>query len=111
MAETVYLKDGTTEYIFDEKDVFLERLIREKLGDDAARCFRDFVEERLQDAKDWEAQAVDNEKIADGYRQMCCDAKEALQNIHAELSADHRLNREKLKRLAFNAYDDLHKNL
>ena len=67
MAETVYLNDGTTEYIFDEKDVFLGRLIREKLGDDAARCFRDFVEERLQDAKDWEAQAVDNEKIADGY--------------------------------------------
>jgi hypothetical protein len=45
MAETVYLNDGSMEVIFEDKDVFLERLLREKLGDDVARCFRECVAE------------------------------------------------------------------
>lgn len=110
MAETVYLNDGTMECIFDEKDVFLERLIREKLGDDAARCFRNYADEIRSDAKAWEEQATDNEKIADGYLQMCNSAKEALYQILSELQSD-RLNRTKLKELVSAAYNDLHKNL
>ena len=39
MAETVYLLDGTMEVVLTEKDVFIDRLVREKLGDDAARLF------------------------------------------------------------------------
>ena len=45
MAETLYLLDGSMEVVFDEKDIFLERLIREKLGDDAARFFSNYVNE------------------------------------------------------------------
>lgn len=48
MAETVYLNDGSMEVIFEDKDVFLERLLREKLGDDVARCFRECVAELLE---------------------------------------------------------------
>lgn len=110
MAETVYLNDGTVEYIFDEKDVFLERLIYEKLGDDAARCFREYAAELKSDATDWEAQAVDNERIADGYRQMCNDAMEALRELLSELQ-NNRLDRAKLTQLTSAAYDNLYLNL
>lgn len=111
MAETVFMLDGTMEVILTDKDEFLERLIREKLGADAARCFREFVEENLQNAKLWEEQATDFEASADGYRQMCCDAKDALQEILYELASGVRLNREKLKSLVRSAYDELDKNL
>ncbi len=43
MAETVYLLDGTMEVVFTEKDVFIELLIREKLGDDAARFVSEYI--------------------------------------------------------------------
>lgn len=45
MAETVYLLDGTMEVVLTEKDVFIDRLVREKLGDDAARFISDYIEE------------------------------------------------------------------
>lgn len=33
------------EVVLTEKDVFIERLIREKLGDDAARFFANYINE------------------------------------------------------------------
>lgn len=52
MAETVYLNDGSMEVIFEDKDVFLERLLREKLGDDVARCFRECVAELKEEIQE-----------------------------------------------------------
>lgn len=43
MAETVYLPDGTMEVVLTDKGIFLERLIRERLGDDAARFFVGYI--------------------------------------------------------------------
>ena len=51
MAETVYLNDGSMEVVFDEKGIFLERLLREKLGDDAAHFFTNYVSEIKEEAK------------------------------------------------------------
>ena len=51
MAKTIYLNDGSMEVVFAEKDIFLERLLREKLGDDVARFFSEYVEELKNDAK------------------------------------------------------------
>lgn len=110
MAETVYLNDGTVEYIFDEKDVFLERLIREKLGDDAAHCFREYADELMEEAKSWETQAVDNERIADGYLQMCHNARETFYQLDAMVRSP-RLNKSALQKLITEGYQELHNNL
>ncbi|NCC06747.1 MAG: hypothetical protein EOM30_01585 [Clostridia bacterium] len=110
MAETVYLSDGTTEIIFDEKPVFLERLIREKLGDDAARCFSSYVSEVEEELKYTQESEDEKEKVADGYIQMCRDAMEQFSLIKAALNAP-RLDRKKLTALAEQGFNDLYKNL
>ena len=51
MAETVYLLDGTMEVVLTEKDVFIERLIREKLGNDAARFVTQYIREITEEAE------------------------------------------------------------
>lgn len=62
MAETVYLLDGTMEVVLTEKDVFIERLVCEKLGDDAARFISDYIEEIAEDAKYTQEARQDAEK-------------------------------------------------
>ena len=86
MAETVYLNDGSMEVIFEDKDVFLERLLREKLGDDVARCFRECVAELKEDA---------------------CESFTAIM----ELLEAPRLNRNALKSVTRNAFNAIYKNL
>ena len=110
MAETVYLNDGTMECIFDDKDVFLERLLNEKLGLDAAHCFRNYIDELLEESKDWELQATENERSADGYLQMCRDALEALDSIVNGLCSS-KPNISKLLSIARNAQQDLYSSL
>ena len=77
MAETVYLNDGSMEVIFEDKDVFLERLLREKLGDDVARCFRECVAELKEEIQEQQELVKDYEGNADGYLDMCRDACES----------------------------------
>lgn len=110
MAETVYLNDGTMECIFDDKDVFLERLLNEKLGSDAARCFRNYIDELLEEGRDLELQAAENERSADGYLQMCRDALEALDNI-VNCLCSSKPDISKLLSIARNAQQDLYSNL
>ena len=106
MAETVYLSDGSMEVILGDKGDFLERLLRERLGDDVARCFTEYAEElhRIQDA------ANEHERTADGYYQMCTDAIEAFTRILGLLNQP-RLNRAALQRVVQQAHDDLNSNL
>lgn len=61
MAETVYLNDGSMEVIFEDKYVFLERLLREKLGDDVARCFRECVAELKEEIQEQQELVKDYE--------------------------------------------------
>lgn len=110
MAETVYLLDGSMEVILTDKEIFLERLLRERLGDDAARCFTEYVED-LKDDLDLQATCTDEqERSADGYSAMCRDAMDAFAEILRLLDAP-RLNRKALKEAAQSGYDDLYKNL
>ena len=110
MAETVYLNDGSTEVIIGDKRQFLERLIREKIGDDAAECFDQYAAELAEMVDATEACAAERERSADGYLQMCRDACNSLREILILLT-DNRLNRKALRTTAQNAYDDLYKNL
>lgn len=87
MAETVYLNDGSMEVIFEDKDVFLERLLREKLGDDVARCFRECVAELKEEIQEQQELVKDYEGNADGYLDMCRDACESFTAIMELLEA------------------------
>lgn len=105
MAETVYLKDGSTVIAFEDTGDFLERLIYERLGRDSSDLFKQYVEEQKQDAVD---KLLDRE--ADGYLAMCRDAMEGFERIIRLLDAP-RLNRAAMKKAAQAGYDDLYKNL
>jgi hypothetical protein len=110
MAETVYLNDGSMEVIFEDKDVFLERLLREKLGDDVARCFRECVAELKEKIQEQQELVKDYEGNADGYLDMCRDACESFTAIMELLEAP-RLNRNALKSVTRNAFNAIYKNL
>ncbi|WP_316636960.1 hypothetical protein [uncultured Ruminococcus sp.] len=116
MANTVYLNNGETEYCFDGstsgKADFLERLLREKLGDDAACFFTGYVAE-LEDEwcfKEHEKQETEHEAIADGYLAMCRDARDQF-NVILEMLEKPRMNRKELREAAQRGYDDLNNNL
>lgn len=51
MARTFYLKDGRREIVLEDKEVFLERLIREELGDDAAELFASYIQETMDEPR------------------------------------------------------------
>ena len=111
MAETVNLPDGTTEYVFTDKDEFLERLIREKLGEDAARFFQTYSAELSQDLHWMEESLQEQEKIADGYLSLCNVALEKLLEIKQFLASEARLNRSTLQNIVNTAYDEINSNL
>ena len=110
MAETCYLKDGRVEVVLESLDVFLERLIREELGDDAARLFNLYVEETELENKAITDSSAENERSADGYYQMCHDACDSFRTILDLLTAP-RLSRKALEAAAQEGYDSLNKNL
>lgn len=110
MAETVYLKNGSMEVILEDKGVFLERLIREHMGDDVARCFTEYVTELQDDLKYAQEGIEEQERVADGYHSMCNDALDAFKEV-LELLESPRLSRKDLKGAVLAGYDNLNKNL
>lgn len=110
MAETVYLNDGSMEIIFEDKDAFLEQLLREKLGDDAARCLHGCISELKEEIHAQQEEAKQFERNADGYLGMCRDACDSFTEIMELLEAP-RLNRNTLKTVTRNAFNAIWKNL
>lgn len=110
MAETCYLKDGRVEVVLESLDVFLERLIREELGDDAARLFDLCVAEMKMERDAQVDTASEFERSADGYLQMCHDACDSFREVLDLLDAP-RLSRKDLLAAAQEGYDNLYKNL
>lgn len=105
MARTLYMNDGSTEYIFagmTEKDV-LRKIIYERLGRDC--------EELFDEVTTPEEMTGDNyEKIADGYRAMLQDTLTELEAALTQFDTP-RLNKSKLQKQLQAIRDNLHKNL
>lgn len=110
MAETVYLNNGSMDVILGDKGDFLERLIREQLGDDVARCFTEYVNELRDEVKYAQEGTEEQERIADGYHSMCNDALDAFSKV-LELLESPRLSRSELKGAVMAGYDNLNNNL
>lgn len=54
MTQTLYLSDGSMEVVFGDERQFLERLLRERLGNDTADLFNGIIAEYemlLEEAK------------------------------------------------------------
>lgn len=45
MARTLYLSDGLMEVVLVDKRHFLERILRERLGNDTAELFNEIISE------------------------------------------------------------------
>lgn len=87
-------------------------MLRDKLGDDAARFFTGYVEELESEwlYEEHEKQETEQEAVADGYLAMCRDARDKF-NVILELLEAPRLKRNDLRKAAQHGYDDLNKNL
>lgn len=99
MARTLYLENGSTEYIFageTEADK-LQQIIREYLGRDCEELYEEVLAELRGENGD------DYEKVADGYRDMAVDT---MNELH-EVLMQPRLNRKRLEAI----YENLNKNL
>ena len=99
MARTLYLENGSTEYIFareTEADK-LQKIIRENLGRDCEELFEEIIAEYKT------ADPDEYEKIADGYHGMLMDTMNGLE----EALAKPRLDRKRVEAIASN----LRKNL
>lgn len=94
MARTLYLNDGSTEYVFagmTEEDV-LKKIIYERLGKDCEELYDEVIAEyRSTDPEDYE-------RIADGYHNTPVDV---LNELEAAL-AKPRLNRKEVERICSN---------
>lgn len=110
MTETVFLNDGSMECVFVETDVFLERLIRERLGDDAACFFREYITELSDDTKAVEEAQKEAESITDHYHALCNEALDIFRHLRT-LVQQPRLNRVQLQKAIDTGYDVLYKNL
>lgn len=110
MATTLYLKDGAREIMLSNNNSFWEQLLLEKLGDDAASLFREFIAEKQEDIKVAEFAAQEQEQAADGYFQMCRDAMENFSAVLDLLDAP-RLNRKSITQAVRLGYDELYNNL
>lgn len=104
MAETVYLLDGTMEVVLTEKDVFIDRLVREKLGDDAARFISDYIEEIAEEAQ------KEAESVSDEYLTLCNDALDTFRQLEV-LVREPRLDKDRLQTVIDAGYNNLYKNL
>lgn len=107
MARTLYLENGSTEYIFageTEADK-LQQIIHENLGRDCEELYEEVLAELYEEVlAERRGENGDNyEKIADGYRGMAVDT---MNDLH-EVLMQPRLNRKRLEAI----YENLNRNL
>ena len=94
MAESIRLSDGTVEYIFDDKPVFLKRLIEDKLGPEVARCFSECIFEICEELKYVRESCTEHEKVADGYLQGLQSMRQMLDCLEYRAKSVSRFTRK-----------------
>ena len=104
MARTIYFEDGSHEVIFcgsDDTDglkAALERILRERLGNDTVSLLHDVIDPELNgiDALEWELKSY--EGSCENYRACLGDVYDGL-NQMVKLLRENRLNCSKLTEL------------
>lgn len=105
IAETIYLNDGSVEYIFSEGDKkkVLGRLIHNRIGFDAMKLFYSMLDDYEYIISDKNSELYDRELVVDDYRSELVDTMHALDEV---LSAK-RIDREKLRHIRNNIDSNL----
>ena len=105
MAETIYLNDGSTEVILDDRLFTFKRIVYEKLGYEAEKMFDGIIEDLTEepDGEDWE-------KIADGYHIMLLDTLEKVNWILNYAKGSYMTKKTLIAKLQ-NCKDELYKNI
>lgn len=95
MADTIYMADGSVEYIFDTNDepAVLENIIRRKLGDEMADRFKAYTEPYAR-SEDEEAMIID--ELTDALR----DIADELNNLQDTLKNSQRISRKGIEHIA-----------
>lgn len=102
MARTIYFSDGSHEALFcDEYDIeknaiALERILRERLGDDTAAWFKFITSPDTNGKADMESELQCYELSCESYRSCLQEVFDGLGEIAAMLAEDKRLNRKKI---------------
>ena len=111
MAETIYCRDGTREdVLINDKSAFLERLLFDRVGEEAADYFANYIKELHSDIDSLDDAREEAEKIADNYLAILNDTLAELEALKNLVFAQ-RLDRKKLQKGFVNVYNNLHKNL
>lgn len=105
IAESIYLNDGSVEYIFSEGDKkkVLGKLIHDRIGFDVMKLFYSMFDDYDDKVFDCTSELHDMANALDNYRSGLFDAMHALDDV---LSAK-RIDREELRRIRNNIYNSL----
>lgn len=105
MARTIYLNDGSTEVVLNDRLVTFKRIVYEKLGYEAEKTFDAIIEDLTEepDGEDWE-------KIADGLHTMLLDTLEEINSI-LNYAKSSGMKKDKLISKLQNCKDELYHNL
>lgn len=101
MARTIFFSDGSHEVLFqdeydtDGKAEILERILRERLGDDSAALFREIMQDHKDSAVNLMEEMQSYEGSCEAYRYCLQDIQDGLNSASALLEED-RINRKKL---------------
>lgn len=100
MARTIYFPDGSHEVLFcgndpEKQATDLERILKERLGDDATALLREILNPEQNGRADLEWEIKSYEEACESYRNTLLDVQDGLQTLSELLSSDH-LNREKI---------------
>lgn len=102
MARALYFADGSHEVLFcDETDPpqnieALERILRERLGNDAASLFDSILQDHKYEVENLEGELRSYECSCESYHTCLQDVQSGLKEASALLS-DQRLSRTKLE--------------
>lgn len=101
MANTIYFADGSHEVLFygeydtDKKVEALERILRERLGDDTAALFREIMQDRKDEITAVSDELKNYEGSCDSYRSCLQEVFDGLGRA-AALLVEKRLDRKKM---------------
>lgn len=107
---SVTWKDGKTIWIFKPED------LREVVPEDVYKCFEEFLRVSAEDKlEDWlRDRDVINERVEDGYLQMCISARNELEEIIQFIDMAPRASKkfiEEVRSRLKHIYRDLNSNL
>lgn len=98
MPHVMKMKDGKLFTPFDLKDVL--EAVEEYAGEEPRRYIEEYLEDNIQEACDFEAQAEEYEKQmerdTDHHRQVLCNIREEVEALD-QLLHESRLNRKRMQ--------------